>query len=60
MRDPDDILKSMKKWQYYDKRLLTYNPELFKNIEGNSDEKILKFKNPKSKENLYLKIKFNF
>lgn len=42
MRDPDDILKSMKKWQNYDKRILKYNPELFKNIEGNDDEKIIK------------------
>jgi hypothetical protein len=42
MRDPDDILKSMKKWQNYDKRILKYNPELFKGISGNDDEKILK------------------
>lgn len=45
VRNPKDILKSMKKWQNYDKRILTYNPELFKNIEGNSDEKILKLIN---------------
>ena len=32
----------MKKWQNYDKRILKYNPELFKNIEGNDDEKIIK------------------
>ena len=42
MRDPDDILKSMKKWQNYDKRILKYNSELFKDISGNDDEKILK------------------
>ena len=41
VRKPEDILKSMKKWQNYDKRILMYNPELFKNIEGNDDEKIL-------------------
>ena len=45
VREPKDILKSMKKWQNYDKRILTYNPELFKNIEGNNDEKILKLIN---------------
>ena len=45
VRKPEDILKSMKKWQNYDKRILTYNPELFKNIEGNNDEKILKLIN---------------
>jgi len=49
MRDPDDILKSMKKWQNYDKRILKYNPELFNGISGNDDEKILKL----IKKNMY-------
>lgn len=41
-RDPRDILKSMKKWQNYDERLLKYNPELLKKLTGNNDEKIIK------------------
>ena len=41
-RDPLDILRSMKKWQNYDKRMLKFNPELFKNLTGSDDEKIVK------------------
>lgn len=42
IRDPDDILKSMKKWQNYDKRMFLFNPELFEGLTGTQDEKILK------------------
>lgn len=45
MRDTDEILQSMKKWNEYDKRLLNYNPELVKNFEGTNDEKIKKLIN---------------
>lgn len=41
MRNPVDILKSMKKWQEYDKRMLKYNPELFNGLQGNNDQKII-------------------
>jgi len=41
-RNPQDILKSMKKWQDYDKRMLKYNSELFITFEGTNDEKIIK------------------
>ena len=45
MRDTEDILKSMKKWNNYDKRLLKYNPELVEHFEGNNDEKIIQLIN---------------
>lgn len=41
MRDPKDILKSMKKWAEYDKRMLKYNPELFYGLKGTDDQKII-------------------
>jgi hypothetical protein len=41
-RNPDDLLKSFKKWNNYDKRIITINPELFVNINGNTnDEKLI-------------------
>lgn len=45
MRDPEDILKSMKKWQNYDKRILKYNPELFVGLNGTDDQKIIQLIN---------------
>lgn len=41
MRDPVDILKSMKKWANYDKRMIKYNPELFEGLIGTNDQKII-------------------
>ena len=40
MRDTSDILKSMKKWNKYDERILKYNPELFNGLHGENDTKI--------------------
>lgn len=40
-RNPVDILKSMKKWQDYDKRMFIFNPELFEGLSGSNDEKII-------------------
>lgn len=45
IRDPKDILKSMKKWASYDKRMLKYNQELFIGLKGNDDQKILQLIN---------------
>ena len=41
-RDPHKLLLSMKNKGNMDKRMLKYNTELFENIEGSDDEKILK------------------
>lgn len=42
-RNPNDLLKSFKKWYNFDKRILKYNPELFKKFQQslNDDEKLL-------------------
>ena len=45
MRDNEDILRSMKKWNNYDERLLKYNPELVIDFDGSNDEKIKKLIN---------------
>ena len=41
-RNPNDILKSMKKWQDYNERMFLFNPELFNGLTGTKDEKIIK------------------
>jgi hypothetical protein len=40
-RNPYDLLKSFKKWNNYDKRIININPELFININGDSDDERL-------------------
>ena len=41
-RDPESLLMSLKKWQSYDQRMFQYSSELFRGIEGaTNDEKIV-------------------